>query len=564
MISKFTDKISSEEPPLKTQAEATAQSRKIYWPAVTVITIAVLGLAVWSMLDYSLPRWDDSCHLLRGDECATILKSREALSHKIAKLATFSSYYPPLIYYVHGILVALLGFSPLANVLPKFFWFGLSLVSLYLLGRKVFVDKRVATVAVAIFSTYPLILGSSHKFLVDIPMTAMVFASLWRLLEWKDKPTWPNATILGITMGLAFLSKQSAALFLAAPLAVLLIANLRRNRQSALMLVFAGAVASSLLLSWVIPNYSACRETVATLNGNGAPAASFQGSFSNLISYITQIPQAFSLVGLSGALASLLYFPAQRQLWLPALGVLSALLALTCVPWLPTTPQIRYAMPLLGFTALSTAALLVFLWQREAVLSKGLVLAFCGYMLLQYSFLNFVPIHNAASMPLQAFFPQSKDAYTPFEDWGHEWIVKTVDEAAHHQPAWLIVLPDKSKLTVGGIKYVAKLHNSPVQPTTWRVFTVQGYQFDYPEEMLTYPNYYLVMEGSQKKDGAKFIDQKTEQRFNNLISILKTSGNHERIGSKTLPDGSVLTLFNTKPLAKQTAADPAKIEQSSE
>jgi len=126
--------------------------------------------------------------------------------------------------------------------------------------------------------------------------------------------------------------------------------------------------------------------------------------------------------------------------------------------------------------------------------------------------------------------------------------VKTVDKAANHQEAWLIVLPDKRNLQVGGLKYFARIYDTHVQPTTWRIFTVDGYQFDYPKEVLKYPNYYLVMEGSKIADGIRFIDAATAKRFNDLISILKSSGDFDRIGTKTLPDGSVLVLYKRKPI----------------
>lgn len=526
---------------------------RIYWPLVAVIGTFMLGLTVWSLIDHSIPKWDTACHLMRGYECAGLLQAHHHLTRKIAELVTFSVYYPPVTYYVHGALISIFGPSIFLDVLPRFLWYGLSALSLFFVGEKIFRDRALATLSVAIFSAYPLIFGHSHTSFIDLPMTAMVFLSFWRLLEWKDNPTWRNAVMFGVALGLTLLSKQSAALFVALPLLLLLADSLRQNRKSALMLVSAGAIASAFLLSWMIPNYSACKETVNTFNGSGIAGGSLlDGSFSGLTSYLLQAPECFSYIGLAVFLASLFQSSTQRRLWIVATGTVSALILLNSVPWLPTKPEFRYVMPLMGYAALSTAALLVWLWRRQTILSKALVMIVCGFMALQYLTSSFFRAENF-QQPFRNLLqvvglPNQSRCYTPYVDWGNEWVLKTVDKAANHQPSWLIVLPDKRELQVDGLKYLAKVFDTQVQPTTWRMFTIKGYEFNYPKELLKCPNYYLDMEGSEVSDSKKFVDEKAKERFCNLISILKTSGDFDRIGTKSLPDGNLLVLYKRKPI----------------
>lgn len=542
------------------EVERCSPNRAIYWPIVGVIGAFLVGLSVWLLLDHSMPRWDMTCHLMRGHECASILQAHQNVFHKIAKLVTFTSYYPPLTYYVHGALVAILGPSLFVDASLRIFWLGLCCLSLFLVGQKLFKDKIVATLSVAVFCTYPLICGASHTAMIDLPMAGMVFLSLWRLLEWKDHKTWRNSAIFGIALGLALLSKQSAALFVFAPLTVLLISYLRTSRKMALMLIVSVAIASAFLLVWLIPNYSTCKEIVSTMNGTKVPDGSvtdsckyvYSNSFiENLLVYEDLSAKGFSLIGLVAFLASLSCLAAQRKLWIPVLGSIGALVVLTGVPWLPAVPEARFIMPVLGYAALSTACLLVWLWRSQSALAKFIVLVFCGAMVVQYTLMNFVPEQLYRSwglLPLAKQLQLSDYSYKPFEDWGNEWVVRTVDKAANHQPSWLIVLPDKRSLQVGGLKYLARICNTQVQPTTWRIFTIDGYVFDYPPEVLKYPNYYLVMQGSKEADGFKFVDTATAKRFVDLIKILKTSRDFERIGTKSLPDGSVLVLYKRKPI----------------
>lgn len=529
---------------------------KTYWPIVVVIGVFLFFLSIWLLLDHSTPRWDITCHLVRGHDCATILQSHESLNHKLAKLITLGGFYTPLTYYVHGTLIALLGHSVFVDALPRLFWFSLGCVSLFFVAEKIFKDRTLATLSVAIFSTYPSIIGHTHNAFIDLPMTSMVFASYWCLLEWMDKQTWRNSALFGIVLGLALLSKQTAVLFVVLPLTLLLIFCLRKNLKAARMLIFAGAIASSLFLAWAIPNYSGVHEIFDRVNGNGTSHGSLaDGSMNHLLGYLNLVPNMLSFIGVAAFLASLLYFKEQRKLWIPALGAIGGLLALSGVPGLPAVPESRYVMPLAGYAALSTAALLLWLWRGRTAFSKVMVLIFCGCMALQYFSMNFVAEENYRAWGLSALSERlhlSKHVYSPYQDWGNEWVLRTVDKAANHQPSWLIVLPDKRELQVGGLKYLARVLDAQVQPTTWRVFTMGGYEFDYPPEMLKYPNYYLDLEGSKKPDGKKFVDEQAEQRYYNLISLLKTSGDFDRIGTKSLPDGSLLVLYKRRPIEEPT------------
>jgi 4-amino-4-deoxy-L-arabinose transferase-like glycosyltransferase len=92
-----------------------------------------------------------------------------------------------------------------------FFWVGAATV--YFWTRRI-AGNGSAVFATLLFTTMPPVLAHAGLVTTDMALTAFVGASLLASLYWVEKPGWPRSIILGLTIGLALLSKFSALAFL--------------------------------------------------------------------------------------------------------------------------------------------------------------------------------------------------------------------------------------------------------------------------------------------------------------------------------------------------------------
>jgi 4-amino-4-deoxy-L-arabinose transferase-like glycosyltransferase len=101
-------------------------------------------------------------------------------------------------------------------------FFIITIVVTWLWARCLF-GSNVAIFAVLLLSTSPQILAHAGLVTNDMALTAFVFAGLFAFVTWVERPTIFHSLLLGVTWGLAALSKFSALLFLPACAAVVLV-----------------------------------------------------------------------------------------------------------------------------------------------------------------------------------------------------------------------------------------------------------------------------------------------------------------------------------------------------
>jgi len=89
-----------------------------------------------------------------------------------------------------------------------------------------------ALLALVFLVSCPVILGHASLVALDVPVTALIMASLYLLLRWFEKPTLARGTALGVACGLAVATKMSAIPFIgvaSVTLGLLRLAFLRRT-----------------------------------------------------------------------------------------------------------------------------------------------------------------------------------------------------------------------------------------------------------------------------------------------------------------------------------------------
>ena len=101
-------------------------------------------------------------------------------------------------------------------------FFVLAAAVVFFWTRREFGDLA-AVVAVALFTTLPIVLAFSSLAYTDLPAASLQFVTLLVFATWLDKPTLQSSLLLGTFAGLAVLSKFTTLLFLpAAALAIVL------------------------------------------------------------------------------------------------------------------------------------------------------------------------------------------------------------------------------------------------------------------------------------------------------------------------------------------------------
>lgn len=550
----------AESQAISGRPESVARN-KIYAPAVLLLTLLVGSLIYWCVLDHHIPVWDSACHLLRGYDCADLIQAHIGFRRKVLSLLTVSSFYTPLTYYLHGLLIAGFGASIWVDVLPKIFWYATCLTGLYLLARKSFGDRLPATITVAIWATYPCTYGLSRAFaLLDVPMTAMVFLSLWLCMVWDGAKSWRNACLLGLMMGLTFLTKQTAVIFLITPMLFLLgRALIRGDKKSFSMLVVAGIIGGAFFGAWAVPNYAAFKHFVAQNQSVLANQPFHELFLTNLRGYLEQAAREISIGGLAAflaALAALAFSTHRKTLSFVGLASISAFVLHCCLNWIP---QFRYLLPVTGFTAMVTAAFLIGLWQSRTLMAKGVAIIFALYGSTIFVLLSFSPhpLHIPRAVEEATGFGAIRGPYVtdqisepywphPKADWGHEWILGEIAKRENNKPVSLCLLPDTKELNVPGFDYFARLHRSTVKPTSFRYWTMTGYDFVYGPEQLKNIKWYAVLKNSKQDAGREFRGSKSETAYRSLIELLSDQQQYETVGQKLLPDSSVLFLIRAK------------------
>jgi hypothetical protein len=527
----------------------------IYWPALVVFGVFIGFFAIWASLDHTTPTWDGAGHALRGYQCADILQAHTAFKHKVLNLLTVNSFYPPFSYFVHGLLHLTLGDGAWIDGLARFLWYSLAGVSLYKTATTLLKDQAVGAVAAAIFYLYPGTFGVSHSILLlDMPLTAMIFFSTWQLARWYEQPTWAKTVALGFALGCTFLTKQTALMFFALPLTILFAQSCwRKNWRSALQLVCVGLIAGGCFLCWALPNLAAFKQFVGQ-NQDAMKKPSMLALWANnlwLYVYLGSI--ALSPLGLAIFSLSLFNRSALNKLWLVLATAGGALILHTVLNWIP---QFRYILPATAFTAILSAAAIVPLWRSNARYVRATMLVAGVYALYVFVEMNLSPwplpvtaaVERATGIGwIRQSYPvgMKSEPISPTPstgDWGYDWTFNKIQELDGAQKSTLCVLPDLAELNTPGFMYYARVRRSPVQLTTYRLWSMVGYDFIDPPN-LPWVRWFLLLQNSNQKAGREFCTPAAASRYQKLVTLLKTDKAFVLMGRKNIPGGGELLLY---------------------
>ncbi len=283
-----------------------------FWFLIGLIWLfATISDRSWWHHYNSIPSWDQADYLnsaLDHGRALGILAGGKWQGFQA--LLDLSPKIPPLASLINGSVIAIAGDAPKQAAWSLSIWNGLLLAStagwgIYLRG------KSLSLLSVAFIAITPALLQLRSDYVLEMPLTACLTLTLWRLGCWLDPHKggqWWQALIAAIACTAALLIKQSALLILLPSLFVATAIVLRRNQSSKWQLICGIGLVISGVLPWLRHNWITTlggtnRAVIESANREGDPSLL---TLENWIWYPRLLPEQIGLVvliiGLSGGL----------------------------------------------------------------------------------------------------------------------------------------------------------------------------------------------------------------------------------------------------------------------
>jgi len=433
-------------------------SRRPWLPLVALVAAMAIVTAVWVSIDRRPPESDHANHLERALRCHRSLA--EGGSSAIQAILLESSFYPPLVTCLAGLLYFVAPVTPMTAQALMMAFLALGVAALFALGRRL-LDAEAGLLAAFFFATAPFVVLSLTNFQLDIPLAAMVALTLSLLARDDAFSRWTWSATLGVVLGLGLLTKPTfwtyvlpAVLWSAWPAWR---APDRRHRLTLLGVTLV--IAAALALPWYGPRLV------------GLPMQVVNRSFKQA----AEVGQAEALTP-----AGLLFYP---RVFMPQFGFLAVplfawgLWALRTRPrargflWLSAlapfliysliqNKNLRYTLPILPAVAVVAAVGVQSLprgWKRATI--YGCLAAGALQISMTAFALPRPPLLTIFLGPLPISFPPSP------ADWQEDKVLDDVMRAAGGKPATVSVVPNYNFFSVSNFRYEALRRGLPLVVT---------------------------------------------------------------------------------------------------
>jgi len=229
-------------------------------------TLAFVAMSVWWLTqDTRVQDWDNGLHTLLSFGIHD-----EIVAGNLTAWFTEFNTYPPLVHLVGALGVFIGGKSPMSVIIiSNVVFVPLLAASCYGVGRLSQGPRAGLLAGLAALGT-PIFVSQMHVFMLDPPEAAMVAASVWAILASARFARLSIAALAGVAVGLAMMTKSTSVIFVAGPVAVVLLrGGYRHWRGLLLFLVIAAAVS----LPWYIYHEGQLSGLVEGQGGTGAAAS---------------------------------------------------------------------------------------------------------------------------------------------------------------------------------------------------------------------------------------------------------------------------------------------------
>ena len=343
----------------------------IVWSAV----LAFLGASVaWLTADHRVPDWDSGIH-----ELLALSAHDELAAGRLTAPFTDYNTYPPLVHLIGGLTVFLTGAHPMALILSS----NVVVVPLLAFGcygaAKLAFGRTAGLLAALLALGSPMFVSAMHQYQLDGPQAALVATAVWALFASNRLEDTRAATLAGVVAGLALLTKETSAVFLAGPVIVTALRG-RANRHGVLAFSAACCVIAG---PWYAYHASELSSTLETIGGWSADPLRAPPRFSldsltwygwDLVNQQVLLP--FTLAFITGAMLAARRLILRRP---PRTSFEPELLAGALVSYAGLTMLVhkdpRYTLPMLVFVAVLATGWIATIARRPLRVALGAAVA---------------------------------------------------------------------------------------------------------------------------------------------------------------------------------------------
>ncbi|MDO8573547.1 MAG: phospholipid carrier-dependent glycosyltransferase [Candidatus Daviesbacteria bacterium] len=514
-----------------------------------LLVFHLLANLIWILLDKSPLAWDQAGHTLISLNFVDFFKGISQVN-----FFQISDYYPPLVHIITALIMIFTG--PLLSIGPLVVtgFFLMAISFLYLYTKELFNNEKVAILTACFFSFLPVVYGQSKMFLLEIPLIALILASLYFLEKSEKFSNLKNSLFAAIFLSFALLTKWVAIVYLLIPI----IASSKLSRLKNLSLSFGIIVLISL--PWYFVNFTNIlnRATVSLSAETADPQVLF--SLQNFIYYL-QVLTNFHLTWLGMVLFLLaipvLYFSKKKEGILITAVIVFIYLIFTLIP----NKDPRYILPILPFVSIAIAYFLVKIIDKNKYLGILITFLVGFYYSLYFFCLSFgVPFNpseidyqRAIKLPVIGWVDyinlgKNTSGYLApkFETitWPQKQIITDLGSKNPDTLTKILVLVDKNELNAKNLElYQREQKDAFIK--FWAPYDLSPFsETSKMEAYLAYFDYVLIPDKSFGPEGALRHLAVLKQLKEYLIHL-----SPEKIGlikQYNLPDGDSLFVYEIK------------------
>jgi 4-amino-4-deoxy-L-arabinose transferase-like glycosyltransferase len=544
--------------------DTVCRSSHVDWRALFLLLVIEASIVIWNAFDHALPYWDTAAH--RVDSLIVFDQLQHPHFRSIdwyRSLFAVSPFYPPLFYFVSASLKFVLGRLAETELASNLLYVAILFGSVYWAARQTFKNQSTALIAAGLIFLYPLVYWTAHCVLLECASTAMVALALSSFLWWAKEPRLSRSLLVGIIFGLVTLTKTTAATFLVGPVVLAACIALRHRDYARLgQLCFVASAAALVVLPWAVLAYPVFSKSIASIQSQNLsvndPHNSLIEFSRNLWTVVYQDLPAITGPLLYGCfLIALLSggFSRAKTSYLLA-GVISGIVLCSSFRWVHAY---RYAIPVTVVMAVITAEMCTAMWSRHHLWLRSAIIAIGLFAFVRLVYLSFTPYPvrlpawldhcltlAQVDVPVRHYLNQVRGITlrpTPDEDWGVKWALSIIERSSRFQSPCLMVVPSTDTITSSPYCYLSKLYNDKLGMVDCREYTVLGDRVRYNPILANLIEWYVLTTGDQ---GRPLIDSASKAAYDRWCAFVRTSGHCELRGSKRLPDGSLLQLYQLK------------------
>jgi len=221
-----------------------------------LILFHTIGNIIWIYLNNIPFGWDQSAHIIATIKYAHYLKNNV---FNIIDFLKLSNYYPIFVY-LSGLPLAIISnFNLKVIQFTGTIFFVISIMFLYFYALQLTKNKRLSFLTAFLFSFFITIAQTSRDYMLDLPLTAAVLATLFFEEKLREKIQIKHIYLFFISFAIAQSIKWYAFVYLFIPILFFLCYSIKNNKFRKLInshFLLGFLLFLILVLPWYLVNYS--------------------------------------------------------------------------------------------------------------------------------------------------------------------------------------------------------------------------------------------------------------------------------------------------------------------